>query len=193
MSRWLSVLIAIVAGLLLASCATLSEEQCQAGDWRAIGVADGIEGRPMSYLSNHVDACSEYGISVDQALYQAGRAEGLRAYCRLDVAAAEGLEGEPYYGVCEGDLGVAFARVHGAAGDVHDLEAELNSIESEISGIVSRIAQGNLTPEQVAILEGDLRALERDRDSVRRQIRLAEGRLASIQADEQLRLSRSGA
>lgn len=193
MFRWLPILTAIFAGFLLASCATLSEEQCQAGDWRAIGVADGIEGRPMSYLSNHVDACSEYGIGIDQALYQTGRAEGLRAYCRLDVAAAEGLDGEPYYGVCEGDLGVAFARVHGAAEDVYDLEAELNSIESEINRLESRIVQGGLTPEQIAELERDIRSLERDYNSVRRQIRLAEGRLSAIQADEQLRLSRGGA
>ena len=193
MFRWLPIFVAIALGLLLASCATLSEEQCQAGDWRAVGVADGVEGRPMSYLSSHMDACSEYGISIDQALYEDGRAEGLRAYCRLDVAASEGLDGERYYGVCEGDLGVAFARVHGAAEDIYDLEAELNSIESDIDGLETRILRGGLTPEQIAELERDIRSLERDYNSVRRQIRLAEGRLSAIQADEQLRLSLGGA
>ena len=193
MSRWLLASLAVAIGVLLASCATLSEEQCQTGDWRSIGINDGARGRPISYVSNHIDACAEYGIGLDQTLYQAGRDEGLQAYCRLDVAAREGLDGERYYGVCEGNLGIAFARVHGAAEDVYDLEAELNSIDSEISSLVSRLGRGGLSEDDAAELASDIRSLERDRDSVRRQIRLAENRLRAIQRDEQLRLSLAGA
>jgi hypothetical protein len=187
MSRWLPVLFALSIGSLLGSCATLSQEQCQAGDWRSIGVADGAEGRPASYVSNHVNACAEYGIGLDQPLYQVGRAEGLRAYCTLENAADVGLDGERYYGVCEGNIGVAFARVHGAAERVHDLEAELNSIDSDID------RQGGLSEGEAAALVREIRSLQRDSDSVRRQIRLADNRLRAIQREEQLRLASAGA
>lgn len=193
MFRWSAILIAVSAGMLLASCATLSEDQCRAGDWRSIGVADGVKGRPASYLSSHVDACSEYGIGIDRAVYEAGRAEGLRAYCRPEIAESEGRAGESYYGVCEGDMGVAFARIHRAGEQIHGLEAERNSIESEISALVRRMAQPGLTDPQRADLAREIRTLERERDSVDRQIRLAERQLALIRAEEQLRLSRTGA
>jgi hypothetical protein len=193
MSRWLPVLFALSIGSLLGSCATLSQEQCQAGDWRSIGVADGAEGRPASYVSNHVNACAEYGIGLDQPLYQVGRAEGLRAYCTLENAADVGLDGERYYGVCEGNIGVAFARVHGAAERVHDLEAELNSIDSDIDRLARRLRQGGLSEGEAAALVREIRSLQRDSDSVRRQIRLADNRLRAIQREEQLRLASAGA
>src|SRR5690606_31706494 len=128
----------------------------------------------------------------DRTLYQAGRAEGLRAYCGLDVAATEGLAGEPYYGVCEGDLGVAFARIHTAARRVHQLEAERNSIDSEIRSLIAQLAQGNVPEPQAAQLAAEIRSLERERNSVERQMRLGMSRLSAIQAEERLRLSRSG-
>ena len=193
MFRWTAILLAVAAGALLASCATLSEDQCQVGDWRAVGLADGIKGRPASALSRHVDACSQYGIGIDRAVYQAGRAEGLAAYCRPEIAAAEGLAGQAYFGVCEGDLGVAFARIHRAGEAVYDLEVERNSIESEIGSLVRRMAQPGLTDPERADLARQIRALERERDSVRRQIRLAERRLSLIKTEEQLRLSGAGA
>lgn len=192
MSRWLLAVLGLAIGGVLASCATLSEEQCQAGDWRAIGMTDGAQGRPAGYVSNHVDACAEYGIGLDQALYQAGRAEGLQAYCRLDVAAEEGRDGERYYGVCEGSMGLAFARVHAAGQDIYELEAELNSIDSEISSLVRRLGQGGLTEAEAARIASEIRSLEREEDSLRRQIRIAESRLRAIQRQEQLRLAQTG-
>lgn len=188
--RLLSLLAALVLGAILAACATLSEEQCQAGDWRSIGQADGARGRPANYVSNHIDACSEYGIGLDQALYDAGRQEGLGSYCRLDVAAREGRRGDRYYGVCEGSVGLAFARVHRAGLEIYELEAELNSVESEISSLVRRLGQSGSSEEQVASLRREIRSLEREASSIARQIRFAERQLVLIQSQEQARLAR---
>jgi predicted nucleic acid-binding Zn-ribbon protein len=95
--------------------------------------------------------------------------------------------------VCEGNIGVAFARVHGAAERVHDLEAELNSIDSDIDRLARRLRQGGLSEGEAAALVREIRSLQRDSDSVRRQIRLADNRLRAIQREEQLRLASAGA
>lgn len=192
MKKLMMVIFAVILGGVLASCATLSEEQCQAGDWRAIGFQDGDEGRPADYISNHADACSEYGISVDQALYADGRSDGLAQYCRLSRAESEGREGEPYFGVCQGELGVAFARVHRAADDIHDAMAEINSLDSRISSLIDRLAQPEQSDEQIAAITLELRGLQRDRQSLQMRMRSLELQLAQSRRAEEARLAALG-
>ncbi|SDG59077.1 Protein of unknown function [Pelagibacterium luteolum] len=182
----------LLVGAVLAACASLSEEQCQSGDWRTIGFSDGAEGRPAGYVTNHSEACSEYGIVVDQALYGDGRVDGLRTYCRLANAERQGRSGERYYGVCEGELGVAFARVLAAGQDVYEARADINSLESEIDSANSRLRREGLTPEQVAQIQRDLFGLRLDRQSLQRSLRLAEMRLQSTRRNEEIRLARLG-
>lgn len=192
MQRLFIVCAALFAALLVASCATLSQEQCEAGDWRAIGFNDGADGRPADRISSHVEACSEYGISVDTALYQTGRTEGLRVYCRLSNAEQQGRSGERYFGVCEGELGVAFARVHAAGRDVFNLEAELNSLDSEIDARLAELRRGNPTPEQVAALTRELTTLQTERRLLELRLRSAEQSLSALRRQEQIRLSQAG-
>lgn len=184
--------IAVLLTPMLAACASLSQDQCQAGDWRAIGMEDGRQGRPLSRLSNHTEACSEYGIAVDQALYLDGREQGLLSYCRPEVAARESVDGRRYYNVCEGAAGQSFARVYAAGERIYQLEAELNSIGSEIDSVSRQLRQSGLSESEVASLLREIRFLERDRNSLRRDIRLAESRLSAITAQEQARLAALG-
>jgi len=192
MSRLLLVCAALFAALLLASCATLSQEQCEAGDWRAIGFNDGADGRPADRISSHAEACSEYGISVDNALYQTGRADGLRVYCRLSNAERKGRSGERYFGVCEGELGVAFARVHAAGREVFNLEAELNSLDSEIDAKLAELRRGDPTPEQVAALTRELTILQTERRVLELRVRSADQSLSALRRQEENRLSQAG-
>lgn len=192
MVRPLLLVLSLLLGAVLASCATLSEEQCQAGDWRAIGFNDGSRGRPADYIANHADACSEYGIAVDQALYADGRQDGLRQYCRLANAEAEGLSGDRYYGVCPGELGVSFARVHRAADAIHEATARINSIDSRITSLIGRIGQPDQTPEQIEALRLQLRSLQADRRSQQSRVWSLEQQLAQIRRVEQARLASLG-
>ncbi|WP_421951963.1 DUF2799 domain-containing protein [Pelagibacterium sp.] len=192
MSRLLVVCAALCAVLVLASCATLSQEQCEAGDWRAIGFNDGADGRPADRISSHAQACSEYGIPVDSALYQTGRTEGLRVYCRLANAERQGRSGERYYGVCQGELGAAFARVHAAGEEVYDLEVDLNNLDSEIDATLAQLRRGNPTPEQVAALTRELTALQIERRVLDQRIRSAEQRLSAQRRQEEIGLSLAG-
>ena len=191
MSRLFVVCAALLGALVLASCATLSQEQCEAGDWRAIGFNDGADGRPADRLSSHIEACSEYGVPVDNALYQSGRAEGLGVYCRLDNAERTGTSGERYYGVCEGALGVAFARIHAAGNDIYRMEAELNSIDSEIDSKLAQLRRGDLSQEEVARVTREITFLQSDRRMLEFRIRSAEQRLSTLRRQEQARLGQA--
>lgn len=192
MKRFLLPGAVVVAGLILASCATLSQEQCETGDWRSVGFNDGTRGRPAGYVSNHADACSQYGIAVDAALYTAGRTDGLRQYCRPAVAERTGRSGDPYFGVCEGELGAAFSRVHAAAREVHDVRSEADSLDSEIRALIARLSRPDLPQEQIAALTRQLRGLELERQSLQLRLRLVERRLADIVRAEEARLRAAG-
>ena len=48
-----------LAALLAAGCATLSEEDCHAGDWYRIGFADGRSGASSERLSKHMRSCRQ--------------------------------------------------------------------------------------------------------------------------------------
>lgn len=192
MSRLLMVALALFGALLLASCATLTKEQCQAGDWRAIGFNDGSRGRPVGYVSNHVDACAEYGISLDNALYQAGRSDGLRSYCRLSTAETTGRRGERYYGVCEGPVGAAFARVHRAGEAVYEAKSELSSLDSEIDGLMRQLRREGISEDEMRALSRQITSLQRSRWQLESEVRRAERSLASIRRAEEVRLAQAG-
>lgn len=88
------------AALSLGSCASLSEDACRSGDWFSIGVADGERGRTASYLAEHAEACGEFGITTDRAAWDAGRLQGLRTYCTVQSAYAEGRRSRSLQPVC---------------------------------------------------------------------------------------------
>lgn len=192
MKRLVFLFAALAIGLIVASCATLSKEQCQAGDWRAIGFNDGSEGRTADYVSNHDEACAEFGVAVNRALYTDGRTDGLRSYCRLANAESVGRQGRAYNGVCQGELGVAFARIHRAAADVASAEARINSLDSDINRNISQLAQPDLTEEQRAVLTRELQRMQSDRRSQQLSLRALEASLASLRSAEQARLASLG-
>lgn len=90
MRRTLALLAAIV---VLGSCATLSEEECVAGDWAAIGRADGAEGRGFERLEAHRRACARAGVTPDATAWEQGRQRGLRLYCTPAKAYQVGRSG----------------------------------------------------------------------------------------------------
>ena len=65
----------------LASCTTVSEEECRGGDWQAIGFQDGVDGRDTRFVENHTKACASVGVAPDIAEWEQGREEGLVVYC----------------------------------------------------------------------------------------------------------------
>ena len=171
MWRFALFIAGLAAIVVISSCATLSKAECQTGDWRGIGFADGNRGYPLSFLEDHMTACSEHGITVNRQLYEAGRSEGLQAYCRIDRAENEGRAGRPYYNVCEGETGISFLRIYEEAKDVHEAERELQVARTQMETLRDRVTAAGLSDADRATLRLEISA-QQDR------IRILEDRVS---------------
>ncbi len=97
------------AALLIPGCSSLSERECRATDWWAVGQKDGTLGRPSSAITEHREACAEHGVPPDSDAYEEGRRSGLLVYCTRFSGYRVGRNDEPYHaGVCEGELADPF-------------------------------------------------------------------------------------
>lgn len=191
MIRFALVIATFIAAAILASCATLSKAECTAGDWRAIGIGDGNRGYPASYVDNHISACTKHGVVLDRGLYENGRQEGLRSYCRLERAESDGRAGRTNYNSCQGELGVSFNRVHGAARALYDLNARITSLDSEINTAVSTLAKPELTAPQREALRIQIRSLQDTRLVLERERSAREMELSTIRRSEEARLTQA--
>lgn len=134
------IALSLAALVALGSCATLTEEECRAGDWRQIGVADGAEGYGSGRLDLHRRACADTGVVPDAAAWARGRAEGLRLYCTPARAYRVAREGRT---LREGCTAAELARLrpayeHGRAYwryemDIQSLRSDIRAINREIS------------------------------------------------------------
>ena len=164
-------ILAVVAacGLLAASCETLNEDQCVAGDWQGIGYTDGANGYTESRFGEHVKACSKYNIVPDQAQYRVGRERGLPAYCNPGRGFAVGRQGQGYAGVCPANLERGFLSGYNDGRVVWDAQQRVDRANSEISNAEyrAREAEDNIreAERQLAVsgLSDDERARIRER------------------------------
>ncbi len=155
--------------LFLGACASLTQEQCQNGDWRGIGYSDGVNGRLESYISRHFDACSEAGIVPDTAAWMAGRTQGLTLYCTPQNAYSIGRAGREINPVCPASQASALFQswdwgqeYYLIGQDILRLENEQREIERQI---LLEYNQPTLTPAQLVTLSSlnrRLRAIDRE-------------------------------
>jgi len=126
--------------MALSGCATLSETECQTGDWFGIGKSDGAKGRSAEFILEHAKACNEFGIAPKAAPWRAGRVEGLKLYCTPQNAYKVGARGQRLSNVCAGDTQVLEdANFRGRKW--HEIGREMDEIEDEISDINDRLAE----------------------------------------------------
>lgn len=160
----------IVAALLLtASCASLSEEQCRAGDWAAIGRSDGLSGRSEGYVTTHAQACSELGIAPDFAAWNAGRLEGIGGYCTPARAYSAGQRGQRLSPVCQGYDLRALSEANFAGLRYREIGRDIDQVRGEIRASEQRIddlRDGDTTRGE----RSEIRRLRADIDRWRRQL-----------------------
>lgn len=131
--RLFLVLPAVAGGLLLASCATISEEACLQGDWASIGFKDGEAGYPQSRLDDHAKACAKTGVTPDPTPYFAARDQGLKLYCTPERGFREGRLGHTYAGVCPERAARSFLPAYADGQLIHAAKARLSQAESDRS------------------------------------------------------------
>lgn len=174
--------------LLASSCATLSEDQCLAGNWQGIGYSDGAQGYGAGRLNDHAEACAEYGITPNADLYYAGREQGLYTYCTPGNGFSVGRSGSSYSGVCPGAIEADFLTGYSDGRLVHAAEQALNAalndetyarnlandLENQIRAEEDRLADGTLTDAEREATRQRLRRLRQDRENAQAEARDAQ-------------------
>lgn len=167
-------LILCLASLVLAGCASLSEEECMSANWYAVGLEDGAQGRPLERLGDHRRACAEYKVAPQAEQYMAGRSEGLKSFCTYDRGYAHGRAGHGYAAVCPVELARNFVAGYERGRELHDLERRVHDVHAEIARVKAALKEGIPNPRLRA------REVERLEDLTREAAQLEE-RLGTIQ------------
>ncbi|GAW41241.1 hypothetical protein SH203_01645 [Brevundimonas sp. SH203] len=166
-----------VAGGLLAGCATMSKDQCLAGDWGEKGYADGAAGYPMSRLDDHAKACAKYQVAPNPTAYGSAREDGLRSYCTFERGWAEGRSGNTYHGVCRPEEERAFMPAYQDGLRLHAVEAAFETAESALNSAEARIANRE---DKLEAKERELHGeglTDEERDRIRDRIREVRGEI----------------
>ena len=146
--------LAVSSLAFLAACASLSEEACRTGDWESIGYNDGVRGRAESYIVEHREACGEYGIAPNTAVWLRGRIEGLKQYCTPDNAYTVGRRGSELNNVCP-TTQLSELRLANFFGlRYYEINREIDALEDEVDEIELILITnftGELTPEQIQL------------------------------------------
>lgn len=185
------------AALALGSCATMSAEQCLAGDWSGQGYIDGQSGLTMSRLDDHAEACAKHGVSPDAGAYAAGRRRGLISYCTPDRGFEVGRSGSDYAGVCPPRLEADFVPAYRDGRMVHDVEQALSSARSRADSLGSRLEDldekiiakqaearaDGLTDEQREQIRNRIQEIRRERAETERDWRRAQDEIDDAERD----------
>ena len=164
----------LLIALTLAACATMSPQECRVANWNDVGLRDGLDGRPLALLSERASDCAEGGVRIDQAAYLKGRESGLRSYCRLENAAALGLSGGSYEGVCPPSLDGEFRRRFQLGYNVYAAHAEVARLENRMQSLEQRLHRLDRDEDKRlrdANKEDDRRRIRRDIDDERHRTR----------------------
>lgn len=185
------------AALALASCVTMTKDQCLAGAWGEVGYRDGSEGYPMSVLEDHVKACAEYGVAPDMVAYRSARADGLNGYCRWERAFQEGRDGDDYHGVCtpaqeeeflpayrDGQLVYAADQaLANARSSVESLDTRLEELDDKITAKQAEARADGLTDEQRDVIRNRIQEIRRERADTEREWRRAQNAIDDAERD----------
>ncbi len=160
-------IIAVLLLGLLAGCASVSREECVAGDWATIGQRDGARGLDADAIfARHETACARVDVTPDRARWQQGYAQGLAQFCTPRGGLEAGRAGRIDRGVCPAasargfqqgfELGRAAhraeQRVQLARGDVRGAETESEQLAARLDLLAARA--------ELARIEREIRAFQ---------------------------------
>ena len=188
---------AVLALLVLSGCAGMSDEECMATDWSAVGYEDGARGYTAESFSRHRKACAKHGITADFGAYQAGRDRGLVEYCQPGRGYDVGASGGRYHGVCSADLEPDFldaynagyhlytlrSNVNRANSGIYNKERELENVNKEMRAKEAALIAPETTVEDRIILLADLKDLSERTGQLEAEIQMLHEERARHQAE----------
>ncbi|MFT7560448.1 MAG: hypothetical protein ACI93R_002368 [Flavobacteriales bacterium] len=155
----IKTLLILVSVVFLASCASMSKDECLAANWEQIGLEDGSRGRVLELISQHRKACAKAGVTPNLADYERGHERGLDRYCIYEKGLSLGRNGGNYGGTCRGknenafldgyDFGrdqfKALQRVRHLEKSVTEYELEIDYAQTHILELEDLIASDGTT------------------------------------------------
>lgn len=168
------VLVPLVATLvLLAGCASMSEDQCRRADWLERGQRDGRNGESPYRIDDHRKACGKVGIVPDQARWMAGWREGVRSYCTPQVAWALGARNGTYEGACR-DLDEAmFLRWQRSGQDLYRTKQQRDAHRAEIDKLEEQLKKA-ATDEERKVIRDKIKQMDSEQARLRRLVNTLE-------------------
>nr|WP_314436923.1 DUF2799 domain-containing protein [uncultured Brevundimonas sp.] len=168
---------AAAGAALMASCTTMSKDECLAGAWGEKGYADGAAGYPVTRLEEHAKACAKYQVMPNPDAYQSAREEGLRNYCNRQRGWTEGRAGNTYYGVCRPGEEAEFLPAYLDGRRLHEAEAAVESARSALNSAISRIEnrEDKLEAKQAELRQNGLS--DEERQKIRDRIQEVRGEI----------------
>ena len=176
--RW--ILLIFILGML-ASCATLSKNECLEADWFEIGRRDGVTGKPRSLFQEHYKACLEYAVKGDKEVYYKGREVGLESYCTFETGFKQGKSNRAYRYVCPPNLEPNFLAGYAKGREIYkynkkiaSLEKRRKNIEKQIKDLEKQMYSSHLSDKKRTQIRSDLKDLDIQYRDVVRELRYQE-------------------
>lgn len=160
----------LLAVLGLAGCSSISPQECQVGDWFAIGKTDGQQGVASTKFRSYQKECAEHGLSSDFKAYEQGHAQGVMLYCTYDAGRELGQSGGAYNKVCAGALETQFRLGYDRGRSWYKAESALVNLQKTLQQNATTIE----TLEQR--IEDNSRTLSSTHDKQQKQQLLDENR-----------------
>jgi len=162
------------AALLLSSCASISESECQAGNWADIGYKDGVSGKSRTKIADYVQTCGEYGAEVDRQSYLESYETGLTYYCTYDNGFELGKYGSGYNTVCGGSLAADFRAGYDDGYGEYELrqiytryETDIDGTHAELQDVKDRLADPAIAADEKKRLHKKKKRLHGELDDLR--------------------------
>ncbi len=161
----------LVVCLGLVGCATVSREECLAGDWTAIGQRDGAAGRDgAAIFARHERACARLGETPDRTAWQAGYAAGLRDFCTPLGGLRAGEAGRPdRSGLCPATARAGFEEGYALGLRAHRQRERIRSIAREARSLRSSDPR-DVRPTEPLMLQLERQTAQRELARIEREI-----------------------
>lgn len=129
----------VLAFAVLASCASISREECLQGDWAAIGLRDGVAGeRADAQFDRHVRQCAKVDVTPQRSEWQRGYDQGLQRFCTPLSGLSEGQGGRINRNLCPAALAAGFDQGHALGLREHAQRVRIQNIVNEMSSLRDR-------------------------------------------------------
>jgi hypothetical protein len=144
----IGILSTSLLALVLTGCASISKEECLAGNWEQLGYRDASSGYDSNRIGSHMEECGKVGVQIDRNLYNKGYQDGLKVFCTYDKGLQIGKENGYYREICPADLAADFHRGYMLGQQIHKIEAQISGIETEMQALETQLSKEVLSYER---------------------------------------------